>query len=77
MAMGKIKKGVLCNIAGCTENALRSLSKDSISKALSGAGLQVKGNSTRVYVCEKHYKTLKKQMKKARKEDLMRLERPF
>jgi hypothetical protein len=75
--MGKIKKGILCNITGCTENALRSLSKESINKPLSETGLQVKGTSTRVYVCEKHYKILKKQLKKTRKEDLMRLERPF
>jgi thymidine kinase len=75
--MGKIKKGVLCNIAGCAESALRSLSKDSMSKPLSETGLQVKGTSNRVYVCEKHYKILKKQMKKTRKEEMMRLERPF
>jgi hypothetical protein len=75
--MGKIKKGVLCNITGCTENAVRSLSKDNISKPLSEAGLQAKGASNRVYVCEKHYKSLKKQLRKTRKEELMRLERPF
>ncbi|WXG42661.1 MAG: hypothetical protein WED04_00905 [Promethearchaeati archaeon SRVP18_Atabeyarchaeia-1] len=75
--MGKIKKGVPCNVAGCTETAVRSLSKDSIGKPLSQAGLQVKGTSNRVYICEKHYKILKKHLRKTRKDELMRLERPF
>ncbi len=75
--MGKVKKGVPCSISGCTENAMRSLSKDSITKPLSETGLQVKGTGNRAYLCEKHYKALKKQLKKTRKQELMRLERPF
>jgi hypothetical protein len=75
--MGKIKKGVPCDIAGCTEKSARSLSKDSISKALNEAGLQVRGNASRAYLCEKHYKALKKQLKKTRKEELTRFGRPF
>jgi hypothetical protein len=75
--MGKIKKGVPCSITGCSEAAVRSLSRDGIGKPLSDAGLQVRGSSNRVYICEKHYKAVKKQLKKSRKEDLMRLERPF
>lgn len=75
--MGKIKKGVPCDIAGCAEKSLRSLSKDSISKALNDAGLQVKGTRNRAYVCEKHYKVLKKLLKKTRKEEMARLGKPF
>ena len=75
--MGKIKKGVACNIAGCTEAAERSLSRDNLNRPLSEAGLQVKGVGNRVYLCEKHYKSVKKQLKKARKEELLRLEKPF
>jgi len=75
--MGKIKKGVPCDIVGCTEKSMRSLSKDSINKALNDAGLQVRGTGNRAFVCEKHYKALKKQLKKTRKEELTRLGKPF
>jgi hypothetical protein len=75
--MGKVKKGVPCDIAGCAEKSVRSLSKDSISKALNETGLQVKGTGSRAYLCEKHYKALKKQLKKTRKEELARLGKPF
>lgn len=75
--MGKVKKGVPCGIAGCTDRSARSLSKESISKALNETGLQVKGTGNRAYLCEKHYKALKKQLKKTRKEELARLGRPF
>nr|MDO8132875.1 hypothetical protein [Candidatus Njordarchaeum guaymaensis] len=75
--MGKVKKGVACNVTGCTEHATRSLSKESIGRPLSEAGLQVKVVGNRIYLCEKHYKPVKKQLKKARKEELLRLEKPF
>jgi hypothetical protein len=75
--MGKIKKGVTCSIVGCTEPASRSLSKDSTSQPLSDSGLRVKDRGNRVYLCEKHYKPVKKQLKKARKTELLRLEKPF
>jgi hypothetical protein len=75
--MGKVKKGVACSVTGCTETASRSLSKDSIGRPLSEAGLQVKGAGNRVYLCEKHYKPLKKLLKKTRKEELLRLVKPF
>nr|MDO8100379.1 hypothetical protein [Candidatus Njordarchaeota archaeon] len=75
--MGKVKKGVACSVAGCAEGATRSLSKDNISKPLSEAGLQAKSARNRVYLCDKHYKSVKKQLKKARKQELLRLEKPF
>jgi hypothetical protein len=75
--MGKIKKGVPCGIVGCAEKSARSLSKDAITKAVNEAGLQFKGAGNRAYLCEKHYKMLKKQLKKTRKEELTRLGRPF
>ena len=75
--MGKVKKGIACSITGCTEQASRSLSKDSISQPLSNSGLRVKGTGNRVYLCEKHYKPVKKQLKKTRKAELLRLEKPF
>jgi hypothetical protein len=75
--MGKIKKGVTCNVAGCTESAERSLSRDNLAKPLNEAGLQVRVVGNRVYLCEKHYKSVKKQLKKTRKEELLRFEKPF
>ena len=75
--MGKVKKGVPCSVTGCIETATRSLSKDSVGKPLGAAGLQVKGVGNRVYLCEKHYKPVKKQLRKTRKEELLRLEKPF
>ena len=75
--MGKVKKGILCSIEGCTEPASRSLSKDSIGQSLNDSGLRVKGTGNRVYLCEKHYKPVKKQLKKTRKTELLRLEKPF
>jgi hypothetical protein len=75
--MGKIKKGVPCDIVGCTEKSARSFSKESISKALNETGLQIRSNQNRAYLCEKHYKALKKQLKKTRKEELTRLGKPF
>jgi chromosome segregation and condensation protein ScpB len=75
--MGKIKKGVVCEIVGCAEKSVRSLSKDTVSKALNDAGLQLRGTGNRAYLCEKHYKVVKKYLKKTRKEELTRLGKPF
>jgi len=77
ISMGKVKKGVACSVTGCTEGAARSLSKDSISRPLNEAGLQAKSAGNRVYLCDKHYRSVKKQLKRTRKEELLRLEKPF
>jgi thymidine kinase len=75
--MGKIKKGVPCDIVGCAEKSARSFSKDNITRAVNEADLQLRGTGNRAYLCEKHYKVLKKQLKKTRKEELTRLGKPF
>ena len=58
--LGRIAKGVKCSVAGCSREAVRSLST---GKAKS-AGLNVSSNEKRVYVCKEHYKEYKKKTKK-------------
>ncbi|MCS7096926.1 MAG: hypothetical protein NZ926_00340 [Candidatus Methanomethylicia archaeon] len=63
--MGRIDKGVNCSITGCSSHAIRSLSYFEISKAILDAGLNVDSKvSRRVYLCENHYKIIKKFLKK-------------
>ncbi|HID17126.1 TPA: hypothetical protein EYP26_02390 [Candidatus Bathyarchaeota archaeon] len=57
--MGKIKKGVKCNVAGCDKPAVKSLSKEKLSEAK----MEFSG-SARAYLCEQHYKEFKKKTKK-------------
>ena len=56
--MGRISKGVKCSVAGCDRPAVRSVSVAS-AKA---AGLEVEGR--RAYLCEEHYKAVKKWRRK-------------
>ena len=58
--MGRIGKGTKCSVAGCDEDAVRSVS---VAKAKS-AGLNVEGR--RSYLCKEHYKEYKKGSKKER-----------
>jgi len=60
--MGKIDKGVKCSVAGCTETAVRSISAEMASEA------KLKTvEARRAYLCKKHYKELKKRLKKNRR----------
>ncbi len=63
--MGRVDKGVRCSVEGCGERAERSLSRDKAS------GLRLSETGRRVYICQKHYKELKKQIK--RDKDLEKL----
>jgi hypothetical protein len=60
--MGKVDKGVGCNVNGCGNIAERSLSRAEIG----GSGLNVSGEGRRVYLCRDHYKQWKKATKKSR-----------
>lgn len=60
--MGKVGKGVKCNVGGCSSNAERSLSREQMS----GSGLSVGGEGRRVYLCHDHYKAWKKATKKSK-----------
>lgn len=59
--MGKIGKGATCNVEGCSEEAVRSVS---VPKA-KAAGLDVEGR--RAYLCKEHYKEYKKGSRKERR----------
>ena len=58
--MGRIDKGVECDVSGCKNEAVRSLNADKAKKA----GLNVSSNEKRAYVCREHYKEFKKATKK-------------
>ncbi|MDH5771141.1 MAG: hypothetical protein OEZ25_07640 [Candidatus Bathyarchaeota archaeon] len=60
--MGKINKGAKCSVSGCEKQAIRSVSAEKANTA----GLNI-GNIRRAYLCEGHYKELKKKLKKERK----------
>ncbi len=57
--MGKVSKGVKCSAKGCSESAVKSLSKNKIA----GSDIEIAGER-RVYLCRIHYKELKKSSKK-------------
>ncbi|HIE18380.1 TPA: hypothetical protein EYP75_01500 [Candidatus Bathyarchaeota archaeon] len=57
--MGKISKGTLCSVEGCSREAVRSLSAAKVEEA----GLKVK-ETRRAYLCREHYKEYKKATKK-------------
>ena len=57
--MGRIDKGVKCNMSGCSREAVRSLSAVKVK----AAGLKVT-DERRAYLCREHYKEYKKKTKK-------------
>jgi hypothetical protein len=57
--MGRIDKGEKCNVSGCSETAIRSVSNDRAAQAK----LDTKG-AHRAYLCKNHYKEFKKKLKK-------------
>jgi hypothetical protein len=59
--LGRIGKGTKCTVAGCEEEAIRSVS---VLKA-KATGLDVEGR--RAYLCKEHYKEYKKGSKKDRR----------
>jgi len=67
LCLGKIDRGVSCSIAGCVNNASHSLSVREVSNALSKLGFKLSSDSARrVYLCEEHYKAVKKVLRKER-----------
>lgn len=59
--MGKVSKGVKCNVTGCTQTAVRSVSPDTVAQAKMDIG-----SARRAYLCRMHYKEMKKRSKKDR-----------
>jgi hypothetical protein len=60
--LGRVDKGVACNVSGCSNKAERSLSREQMA----GSGLNVGGEGRRVYLCRDHYKSWKKATKKGK-----------
>lgn len=61
--MGRVAKGVKCNVSGCSKEAIRSLSAAKVRSA----GLAINTNERRAYLCKEHYKEYKKKTKKEKK----------
>jgi hypothetical protein len=59
--LGRISKGVKCNVAGCAQTAVRSVSPDAVAQAKMNIG-----GARRAYLCRMHYKEMKKRSKKDR-----------
>ncbi|WEU40611.1 MAG: hypothetical protein OdinLCB4_001375 [Candidatus Odinarchaeum yellowstonii] len=67
--MGKVDKGINCSVKGCDKQAVRSLNSSDAKKAK----LDVEQNKlNKVYVCEDHYKIIKKALKKDRQAEKWR-----
>ena len=60
--MGKVNKGVGCDVVGCKNMAERSLSRAETGDS----GLNIGGEGRRAYLCKEHYKAWKKATKKSR-----------
>lgn len=66
--MGKVDKGISCSVMGCSNKAVRSLSRSELGVS----GLNVGGEERRAYLCRDHYKAWKKATKKSRALDRSR-----
>jgi uncharacterized pyridoxamine 5'-phosphate oxidase family protein len=64
--LGKIDRGIICSVNGCKEIAERSVSR------VNASSLKLKAEGRRVYLCNKHYKELKKQVKKEKEIEKLR-----
>ena len=71
LTMGRIEKGVKCNVSGCGNEAARSISVDKVK----AAGLNVSSKENRAYICKEHYKEYKKKTKKDKTLDKWRFGR--
>jgi hypothetical protein len=58
--LGRIDKGVKCSVSGCGREAVRSISTEKVKSA----GLNVRSDEKRAYLCREHYKEFKKRIKK-------------
>ncbi len=59
--LGKISKGAKCNVVGCAQKAVRSVSPDSAVQAK----MDIRG-ARRAYLCRAHYREMKKRLRKDR-----------
>ena len=75
--MSSKKDALTCSISACGEKPKRSFSFKNVQSAISKAGLQIEGTPKRIHLCDKHYKSIKKELKKERKPERMRHGLPF
>ncbi|MEM1718020.1 MAG: hypothetical protein QXX87_01180 [Candidatus Jordarchaeales archaeon] len=66
-----------CSVAGCESPAARSLPQDEVAGVAPKAGFSLSSSGRRVYLCEKHYKQVKKELKKQKKLEKLRQGLPF
>ncbi len=67
----------LCDVEGCGNPAARSFSQEEVAKLASKLGLPLQSSGKRVHLCEKHYKQVKKELKKQKKIEKLRHGLPF
>jgi len=60
--MGKIAKGIKCSVAGCEEQAVKSIAVQRIPQSM-----KIEASGRRAYLCKKHYKEFKKLTRQERK----------
>jgi len=65
--LGKIKKGQVCLVVGCEAPAVRSLSLASLNPSELKLQFKEEVRRGKVYLCKKHYKEVKKILKKVKK----------
>jgi hypothetical protein len=68
---------VKCSVVSCGEKAKRSFSSKSVEAAVRKAGLKIEGSPPRIQLCDKHYRAIKKELKREKKTDRMRQGLPF
>jgi hypothetical protein len=69
--MGIIAKGAKCNVIGCDQDGIRSLTTAKVE----GTGLSISGSSKKTALCKEHYKEWKKATKEDRDVERARYDR--
>lgn len=69
--MGIIAKGAKCNVIGCSNDGVRSLTRSKVE----GTGLSLSSTSKQTALCKEHYKEWKKATKQDRDVERARFDR--
>ena len=69
--MGIIAKGAKCNVVGCSDDGVRSLT----TLKVEGTGLSLSSSSKKTVLCKEHYKEWKKATKQDRDVERARFDR--
>ncbi|HSD05318.1 MAG TPA: hypothetical protein VLB45_06170 [Nitrosopumilaceae archaeon] len=69
--MGIIAKGAKCNVSGCGNDGIRSLTTSKVE----GTGLSISSSSKKTVLCKEHYKEWKKATKQDRDVERARYDR--